>query len=69
MTFALSEFESRLESTESLEKEMEARLGNTEKEVDALKGVDQGNAGWPNGISYLAAMWAIRNSCADFLQG
>lgn len=69
LTFVLSEFESRLESSESLEKEMEARLGNTEKEVDALKSADQGNAGRPSGISSLAAMWTIRYSCADFLQG
>lgn len=47
---------------------MEARLRNTEKEVDALKSADEGNTG-SSGISSLAAMWAIRYSSADFLQG
>lgn len=42
MYFYLSEFESRLEVSESLEEELSARLKNAETEVEALKTVDQG---------------------------
>lgn len=71
LRFPLLEFESRLESSESLEKEMEARLGNTEAEVDALKSADQGNAGRPDTVEFssLAAIWVIRYSYVDLLQG
>ena len=44
----LLEFESSLESSESLEGEWAARLGVTETEVKGLKAVDQGKQRWPN---------------------
>ena len=47
------EFESRLDSSESLEKELAARIGNTETEVEALKTVDQGKVGRLNTVELL----------------
>lgn len=41
-SFYLSEFESRLEASESLEEELNVRLNNTKTEVEALKTADQG---------------------------
>lgn len=40
------EFESRLESSDSLEKELTARLENTETTVEALKTADEGKQRW-----------------------
>ena len=41
MSFYLSEFESRLEASESLEEEQNTRLINAETQVEALKTADQ----------------------------
>lgn len=43
----LSDFESRLETSEVLEKELEARLGKAEEEVQALKTADGGKLTHP----------------------
>lgn len=43
INFPPSDFESRLENSESLEGELEARLGDMEEEVDTLKIADTGN--------------------------
>lgn len=45
--------ESRLESSEGLERELAARLGNAETEVEALKTVDQGTVRRLNAVETL----------------
>lgn len=47
INFPPSDFESRLEISESLEGELEARLGMVEEEIDALKIADTGNISRP----------------------
>lgn len=47
INFPPSDFESRLEASESLEGELTARLGDMEDEVDALKTADTGNISRP----------------------
>lgn len=41
-SFYLTEFESKLEASESLEEELKTRLNNTETKVEALKTADRG---------------------------
>lgn len=45
VSFYLSEFESRLEASESLEEKLNARLENAEADVVELKTADQGKEG------------------------
>lgn len=48
--FSLSDFESRLETSEALEKKLETMLGKAEEEVLALKTADGGKLTHPTNL-------------------